>query len=159
MDATDDLVLTGVPSCPIGTDCTDCGLQMVEKGKCLNSCKFERDGMCDDRRASGVCPDGTDCQDCGPWGQSNFTAVSHQLAIEAYDDDDSGFLAPDLGHPMFDGQMSNGIGRYKRVFVEHRVTRKARKNSAEGVFMETLWAAIVLVGFSVTAYITVLTVR
>lgn len=31
--------------------------------------------------------------------------------------------------------------------------------SAEGVFMETLWAAIVLVGFSVTGYIIVLAVR
>lgn len=49
--------------------------QMVHEGKCTNSCKFARDGTCDDRRNSGVCPDGTDCQDCGPWGSSNFTQV------------------------------------------------------------------------------------
>lgn len=52
-----------------------------------------------------------------------------QHSVVAYDDDDSGFIAKDLGHPMFDGQLNNGIGRYKRVFVEHQVMRKVSTNT------------------------------
>ncbi|CAM9704563.1 unnamed protein product, partial [Ectocarpus sp. 8 AP-2014] len=70
---TDDIVLVHSPSCPLGTDCTDCGLELAEDGRCTNTCRFARDGVCDDRRAVGLCADGTDCQDCGPWDQSNFT--------------------------------------------------------------------------------------
>ncbi|CAM9186124.1 unnamed protein product [Ectocarpus fasciculatus] len=157
-DSEDDLIMVNAPSCPLGTDCTDCGLEVVEDGRCTNTCRFARDGVCDDRRATGLCPDGADCQDCGPWNQSNFTEVVEYVSSfsqEAYDDD---FLANDANHPILDGQMANGIGRFKRVFVKHKSIRK-ESDKAEGVFMETLWAAIVLVGCSVTTYLTVLTVR
>ena len=49
--------------------------QITEEGKCVNTCRFARDGSCDDKRASGLCADGTDCQDCGPWAHGNFTDV------------------------------------------------------------------------------------
>jgi len=52
------------------------GMQLTADGACSNTCKFARDGVCDDRRALGVCDDGTDCQDCGPWNHSNYTLVS-----------------------------------------------------------------------------------
>ncbi|CAB1117706.1 unnamed protein product [Ectocarpus sp. CCAP 1310/34] len=129
---SDDVILADAPSCPLGTDCTDCGLELAEDGKCTNTCRFARDGVCDDRRAVGLCADGTDCQDCGPWGQSNFTEASGgggervwespTSLSEAYDDD--GFLANDPNHPILDGQAGNGIGRFKRVFVKHNSIRK-----------------------------------
>ncbi|CAM9180767.1 unnamed protein product [Scytosiphon promiscuus] len=160
LDATDDLVMSNTPSCPLGTDCTDCGLTMVEPGTCLNTCHFARDGVCDDRRALGVCPDGTDCQDCGPWGQANFTqsleTISASFSAEEYDDD--GFVANRPNDPVFVGQVGNGIGRYKRVFTKHKVIRK-ESEKAEGIFLDTLWAAIVLVGCSVTVYLAILVLR
>lgn len=42
-----------------------------------------------------------------------------------FDHDDLGFLAKE-GHPLLVGQESNGMGRYKRVFIEHKVIRKVR---------------------------------
>ena len=36
---------------------------------------------------------------------------------ENYNDDDSSFLFKDPNHPMLNGQSGNGIGRYKRPFV------------------------------------------
>lgn len=46
-----------------------------------------------------------------------------QTTAEAYDDDDNNFLAhPD--HPVIKGQGLNAVGRYKRVFVEHKIQRK-----------------------------------
>lgn len=51
---------------------------------------------------------------------------------EPYDDDDSGFLA-DNNHPLLAGQSHNGIGPYKRVFVEHKIQRQVRGGSAAGV--------------------------
>lgn len=79
-----------VGSCLKGTDCTDCGgVEQLLKDSggdtsavptsgvtCTNTCKFARDGFCDDTRATGYCELGTDCQDCGPVGASNFTIVS-----------------------------------------------------------------------------------
>eukprot|EP00752_Nemacystus_decipiens_P008401 g7511.t1 len=160
MDASDDQ-MAGSPSCPLGTDCTDCGLAVVEEGKCNNDCIFSRDGVCDDRRAMGACPDGTDCQDCGPWGKTNFTKVETGYdtleSTMSFDQDDVGFLA-DADHPLLIGQEVNAMGRYKRVFSKHRVIRK-ENDQAEGIFMESLWAATVIVGVSVTIFVGVLLVR
>ncbi|CAN0051077.1 unnamed protein product [Choristocarpus tenellus] len=52
----------GSPPCEIGTDCTDCNVQMVTEGSCTNTCMYARDGMCDDPRLGGTCASGTDCQ-------------------------------------------------------------------------------------------------
>eukprot|EP00903_Cladosiphon_okamuranus_P015736 g14524.t1 len=161
LSASDDK-MAGAPSCPMGTDCTDCGLQMVEEGKCNNECMFARDGTCDDRRAMGACPDGTDCQDCGPWGQSNFTSVDGAYASlqedSTFDQDDVGFLA-DENHPLLVGQEANAMGRYKRVFIQHTKAIRKENDKAEGLFMESLWAAIVIVGVSVTTFMVILLVR
>lgn len=66
--------------CDLGTDCSDCNgfigpddaadSQVVE---CDNSCRYSRDGTCDDVRTTSLCQLGTDCQDCGPASASNFT--------------------------------------------------------------------------------------
>ncbi|CAN0066429.1 unnamed protein product [Pylaiella littoralis] len=157
--ASDDLAAR-VPSCPMGTDCTDCGFPLVELGTCTNTCQYyPRDGVCDDRRGQGVCADGTDCQDCGPWGQSNFTQGESASSSpeESINTDDSSFLAS-KNHPKLKGQEGNALGPFKRVFTKHEAIRK-ELDQAEGLFMESLYAAIVLVGGSVFVYLVVLVMR
>jgi len=66
--------LAGISACEKGTDCTDCGGLSAQSGpSCENTCRFQRDGFCDDPRGTNLCDLGTDCQDCGPKEASNFT--------------------------------------------------------------------------------------
>ncbi len=63
--------------CRSGTDCTDCGpvsataaptTPRTAGGGCDDSCRYARDGECDDGRPGAVtsaCSPGTDCTDCG----------------------------------------------------------------------------------------------
>ncbi|CAM9632037.1 unnamed protein product [Ectocarpus sp. 4 AP-2014] len=82
---SDDVILVNAPICQLGTDCTDCEFELAEGGRCTNTCRSARDGVCDDRRATGLCADGTDCQDCGPWGHSNLTKPV-PVAVRVSDD-------------------------------------------------------------------------
>lgn len=87
-------------ACLRGTDCTDCGGvdQYIDWNTmapnadddyidvaCSNTCKYARDGVCDDPRNEDYCAMGTDCQDCGPVGASNFSTYSDDMW---WDDDD-----------------------------------------------------------------------
>lgn len=64
---------------------------------------------------------------------------------EPYDDDDSGFLA-DNNHPLLAGQSKNGMGPYKRVFVEHKIQRQVRRGFAAGVPRFVVVMSLVSVG-------------
>merc|ERR1712070_74944 len=64
--------------CDVGTDCADCGERKatkqvakhydIEETGCDNTCKYSKDGDCDDGGAGAdydFCELGTDCADCG----------------------------------------------------------------------------------------------
>lgn len=44
-----------------------------------------------------------------------------------YDDDDNSFVIKSSNHPMLNGQDFNAMGRFKRVFQEHRIHRKVKR--------------------------------
>ncbi|CAM9721966.1 unnamed protein product [Ascophyllum nodosum] len=146
---SDDGFFAGMAPCEVGTDCTDCGVKVVADGTCLNTCQHSRDGFCDDPRAGGVCPSGTDCQDCGPWGDanSNFTETTFYMSSSWFDDDDWELMMNDDG--IYYGQSMNNQPVYKRNWNDHKVVRQ--ENAGAGtIFVNVLWAMVVLVGCSMS---------
>lgn len=52
---------------------------------------------------------------------------------ETFDQDDVGFLA-DPDHPLLAGQEGNGVGRYKRVFIQrNKALHKVRNVLKTGI--------------------------
>eukprot|EP00752_Nemacystus_decipiens_P008845 g7893.t1 len=151
MTMSDDGFFNGMSPCEVGTDCTDCGVQYVAEGTCTNTCQHSRDGYCDDPRSSGVCPSGTDCQDCGPWGDanSNFTETTFYQSSSWFDDDDWEMLWNDDGNSMLYGQEMNAQPVYKRDWDDHKVINKEAAG-ASTIFVDVLWAMVVLVGCSMS---------
>eukprot|EP00903_Cladosiphon_okamuranus_P014061 g13069.t1 len=149
MTMSDDGFFNGMSPCEVGTDCTDCGVQYVAEGTCTNTCQHSRDGYCDDPRSSGVCPSGTDCQDCGPWGDanSNFTETTFYQSSSWFDDDDWEMLWSD--DAILDGQEMNAQPVYKRDWNDHKVINKEAAG-ASTIFVDVLWAMVVLVGCSMS---------
>ncbi|CAM9570987.1 unnamed protein product, partial [Hapterophycus canaliculatus] len=149
MTMSDDGFFNGMSPCEIGTDCTDCGVKYVAEGTCSNTCQHARDGYCDDPRASGVCPSGTDCQDCGPWGEgnSNFTETTFYQSSSWFDDDDWEMLWND--DSILYGQEMNAQAPYNRVWNDHKVIHKEAAGAGT-IFVDVLWAMVVLVGCSMS---------
>ncbi|CBN78994.1 peptidase S1 and S6, chymotrypsin/Hap [Ectocarpus siliculosus] len=149
MTLDDDGFFNGMSPCDVGTDCTDCGVKFVDDGTCTNTCQHARDGYCDDPRASGVCPSGTDCQDCGPWGDgnSNFTLTTFYQSSSWFDDDDWEMLWNDDG--VLYGQEMNAQAPYKRDWNDHEVLHKEAPGAGT-IFVDVLWAMVVLVGCSMS---------
>ena len=156
-----------VAACDPGTDCSDCNANIVLDGDCSNTCKHARDGVCDDPRIPNfaVCKHGTDCQDCGPWGATNSTSIAssadayswssywdryYESSDEAdwygYGDDD--FFVNDDDADLWAGQENNRQGRYP-TFVDHKSTHR-EEEGAGSMFMDILWAVVVLIGGSVS---------
>lgn len=146
---TDDAFYNGLAACDPGTDCTDCGVKFVNDGACENTCPHARDGSCDDPRSGGVCPAGTDCQDCGEWGDagSNFTDTSVYVSNSWFDDDDWEMMAND--DALLYGQEMNAQPLYKRNWNDHHAIHK-EADGAGTIFVDVLWAMVVLVGCSVS---------
>ncbi|KAG5177614.1 peptidase S1 and S6, chymotrypsin/Hap [Tribonema minus] len=150
---SDDLGF-GIAPCDPGTDCTDCGVHLPDDGFCTNTClKMARDGWCDDTRGGGTCLLGTDCQDCGPVGHDNFTngawgaGSAYGSGENWYTDDSSNFLLDDDW--ALEGQAANAKPIYQRTFQDH----ESRHNEMEGeggIFMDVLWAIVILVGGTVS---------
>lgn len=144
---SDDGFFAGMAPCEVGTDCTDCGAKVVMDGTCVNSCQHSRDGFCDDPRSGGTCPGGTDCQDCGPWGDgnSNFTETTFYMSSSWFDDDDWELMMNDDG--IFYGQSMNSQAIYNRNWNDHKVVRQENQGAGM-IFVDVLWAMVILVGFS-----------
>jgi len=69
--ALDDHCDYDTGSCSHGTDCTDCrdcSLPSMVHGSTDNSCRYNRDGECDETASTAYCAKGTDCTDCGSCG-------------------------------------------------------------------------------------------
>ncbi|CAM9563234.1 unnamed protein product, partial [Discosporangium mesarthrocarpum] len=145
----DDDMYAGAAPCEIGTDCTDCNVQVAPEGMCTNVCRHARDDTCDDPRLGGICPSGTDCQDCGPWGDAgtNFTYFPQYSSGTWYNDDDFEFLVDDDEIAL--GQEANEKPIYQRTWEDHTVTHK-ESPGAGSVFVDVLWAMVVLIGGSVS---------
>jgi len=151
---SDDLGF-GIAACDPGTDCTDCGLKITEDGECTNTClRTARDGVCDDPRVGGTCALGTDCQDCGPVGKSNYSTniqgsgfdTSSAYLSTSWYDDDSAFLMDDDW--VLQSQIANSVPMYKRNFKDHESIHREREGSGY-IFMDVLWAVVMLVGGTV----------
>lgn len=146
---SDDGFFNGMSPCDVGTDCTDCGIKFIAEGTCVNTCQHARDGYCDDPRSGGVCPSGTDCQDCGPWGDgnSNFTETTFYMSSSWFDDDDWEMLWND--DAILDQQGMNAQPVYKRDWSDHKIVH-TEQPGAGTIFVDVLWAMVVLVGCSMS---------
>ncbi|CAM9708784.1 unnamed protein product, partial [Chrysoparadoxa australica] len=130
--------------------CTDCGVRVVEDGMCSNECTWRRDGECDDPRGSGLCASGTDCQDCGPVGASNFTKFdsgysSYRYILALHPTQPNLILTTDFPSLLVALQ-----GAYQRMFSKH-AEKHQELEGAGGIFVDVLWAVVVLIGGSVSA--------
>jgi hypothetical protein len=76
--------------CALGTDCTDCGERFPppppvaaqpsrQTTSCSDTCKFARDGVCNDGGPGTAyfdCDPGTDCTDCGAYPRTSLEATA-----------------------------------------------------------------------------------
>jgi hypothetical protein len=150
---SDDLIPAWL--CDPGTDCTDCSSKPVIDGTCENTCVHARDGNCDDPRVEfgGWCPLGTDCQDCGPVNASNYTenedfySPAYYMSDSYwYNDDDGSFF---LDSSAILGQEGNAKAPYARTFEDH-ISYHHDQEGAGSIFMDVLWAVVLLVGGTVS---------